>query len=88
MTKSAEETLSISINHGVNADSSLFRLRRGTNLRIIPGPSLLGRHVALYCNYPITGEKATNQMQYTKVTKIITHYTQIQRTLSANNTSI
>lgn len=55
MTKPAEETLSISINHGVNADSSLFRLKRGTILRIIPGPSLLGRHVALYCNYPITG---------------------------------
>lgn len=55
MTKSPEETLCIAINHGVNADSSLYRLKRETVLRIVPGASLLGKHVALYCNYPITG---------------------------------
>lgn len=55
MTKTTEETLCIAINHGVNADSSLFRIKRGTHLRIIPGSSLLGKHVALYCNYPVTG---------------------------------
>lgn len=55
MTKSTE-VLSITLNHGVNAEQSLYRLKRGTILRLVPGPSLLGRHVALYCNYPVTGE--------------------------------
>lgn len=55
MTKSVE-VLSIELNHDVHADQLLYRLKRGTVLRLVPGPSLLGRHVALYCNYPVTGE--------------------------------
>lgn len=50
------DILSVAINDGVNAESSLYRLKRGQILRIIPGVSLLGRHVALYCNYPVTGQ--------------------------------
>lgn len=55
MTKSGE-ILSVSINHGVNAESQLYRLKRGTNLHIVPGGSLLGRRVALYCNFPVNGK--------------------------------
>lgn len=55
MTKSSNEVLSIALHHGVNAEGQLYRLKRGTKLRLVPGPSLLGRHVALYCNYPVTG---------------------------------
>lgn len=58
MTKSSNEVLSIALHHGVNAEGQLYRLKRGTKLRLVPGPSLLGRNVALYCNYPVTG---TNQ---------------------------
>lgn len=58
MTKSGEN-VSIALHHGVNAEHQLYRLKRGTLLRLVPGPSLLGRNVALYCNYPVTGECAT-----------------------------
>lgn len=54
MTK-PHNIVSISINHKVNAENLLYRLCRGTTLRIIPGPTLLGRRVALYCNLPVTG---------------------------------
>lgn len=50
------ETRSIAIHDGMNGDSQLFRLRRGTRLHIVPGASLLGRRVALYCNLPVNGK--------------------------------
>lgn len=56
MTKPNKEVLSIALHHGVNADGHLYRLKRGTKLRLVPGPSLIGRHVALYSNYPVTGK--------------------------------
>lgn len=56
MTKTSNDVLSIALQHGVNAEGQLYRLKRGTKLRLVPGSSLLGRHVALYCNYPVTGE--------------------------------
>lgn len=55
MTKSTE-VISIKLDHGVHGDELLYRLKRGTVLRLVPGSSLLGRHVALYCNYPVTGK--------------------------------
>lgn len=64
MTKTAEN-VSIALHHGVNAEHQLYRLKRGTLLRIVPGSSLLGRNVALYCNYPVTGEKGSNASHFT-----------------------
>lgn len=55
-TRSNNDVVSIAVQHGVNAEGQLYRLKRGTKLHIVPGSSLLGRHVALYCNYPVTGE--------------------------------
>lgn len=55
MAKTVEQ-LSIALHHGIHADEQLYRLKRGTILRLVPGPSLLGRSVALYCNYPATGK--------------------------------
>lgn len=55
MTKH-EEILSIAINHGVNAEHLLYRLKRGSVLHIVPGTSLIGRRVALYCNLPVNGK--------------------------------
>lgn len=55
MTKHGE-ILSIAINHGVNAEHLLYRLKRGSVLHIVPGASLLGRRVALYCNLPVNGK--------------------------------
>lgn len=56
MTKLNNDLLSIALHHGVHADGQLYRLKRGARLRLVPGPSLLGRHVGLYCNYPVTGK--------------------------------
>lgn len=52
MTKPVE-LRSVALHHGVNAEGLLYRLKRGTVLRLVPGPSLLGRSVALQCNYPV-----------------------------------
>lgn len=60
MTKSRNEVLSIALHHGVNAEGQLYRLKRGTKLRLVPAASLLGRNVALYCNYPVTGSDGGN----------------------------
>lgn len=46
------EVLSLALNHGEHREGSLYRLKRGTTLRIVPGVSLLGRHIALSTNYP------------------------------------
>lgn len=51
-----QDVLSIAISHGEDKDGTLFRLKRGTILHIVPGSKLLGRHIALYCNYPQSGE--------------------------------
>lgn len=56
MTKFNNDLFSIALHHGIHADGHLYRLKRGTRLRLVPGPSLLGRYVALYCNYPVTGK--------------------------------
>lgn len=50
------ETRSIAIHHAMNGESQLFRLQRGTRLHIVPGASLLGRRVALFCNLPVNGK--------------------------------
>lgn len=73
MTKSSNDVLSIALQHGVNAEGQLYRLKRGAKLRIVPGSSLLGRHVALYCNYPVTGEFPQFIANSKSVTNIFTH---------------
>ncbi|XP_059612400.1 glycogen debranching enzyme [Phlebotomus argentipes] len=47
-----QDVLSLAISHGENQQGTLFRLKRGAILHIVPGPNLLGRHIALFCNYP------------------------------------
>lgn len=64
MTKSRNEVLSIALHHGVNAEGQLYRLKRGTKLRLVPAASLLGRNVALYCNYPVTGSDGQDNGVY------------------------
>lgn len=44
----------ITLQHGVNAEDKLYRLKQGTVLRLTPASNLLGRNVSVYCNYPIT----------------------------------
>lgn len=65
MAKSTEK-VSIALHHGVDAEYQLYRLKRGTLLRLVPGPSLLGRNVALYSNYPVTGEFISNSEKFSE----------------------
>ncbi|XP_031629828.1 glycogen debranching enzyme [Contarinia nasturtii] len=64
MTKTNNEVLSIALHHGVNAEGQLYRLKRGTKLRLVPAPNLLGRSVALYCNYPVTGSDTDEKAEF------------------------
>lgn len=52
---STGEVLSLALNHGEHREGTLYRLKRGTTLRIVPGVSLLGRHISLSTNYPANG---------------------------------
>ncbi|XP_037040350.1 glycogen debranching enzyme isoform X3 [Bradysia coprophila] len=56
--------VSIAINDSFHAESSLYRLNRKTTLHIVPGASLLGRRVALYCNVPVTDKGEFIRLQY------------------------
>ncbi|XP_055915816.1 glycogen debranching enzyme isoform X2 [Eupeodes corollae] len=50
------EIVTIALQQG-NMDSSLFRLKRGSVLRLNPDASLLGKEIILYTNYPGDGKK-------------------------------
>lgn len=45
-------TVSVTINYQTFDDSKLFRLKKSTVLRVVPGESLLGKHIAIQSNYP------------------------------------
>ena len=55
MTNDTGEVLSLALNHGEHREGTLYRLKRGTTLRVVPGVSLLGRHISLSTNYPVKG---------------------------------
>jgi N-terminal domain from the human glycogen debranching enzyme len=46
------KTVSVTITYGVFDDSKLYRLKKSTVLRVVPGESLLGKRVAIQTNYP------------------------------------
>lgn len=46
------EVLSLALHHGEHREGTLYRLKRGTTLRIVPAGSLLGRRISLRTNYP------------------------------------
>lgn len=46
------KTVSVTINFGVFDDSKLYRLKKSTVLRVVPGESLLGKHISVQTNYP------------------------------------
>lgn len=62
MTK-PENIQLLAINHGENC-GSLYRLKRGTTLHIVPGASLLGRRIVLHCNYPNGAAKFDRKVYY------------------------
>lgn len=46
------KTVSVTINYQSFDDSKLYRLEKSTVVRVVPGESLLGKHIAIQTNYP------------------------------------
>lgn len=46
------KTVSVTINYEAFDDSKLYRLKKATVLRVVPGESLLGKHITIQTNYP------------------------------------
>lgn len=55
MTKTVE-ILSIRLQKDDNLDNKLYRIKRGSIVRLVPGSSLLGYSCAINTNFPIKGE--------------------------------
>lgn len=47
-----EKVVSVKINYQKFEDSTLYRLKKKTVLRVVPGESLLGKRIAIQTNYP------------------------------------
>lgn len=47
------KVVSVKINYQKFEDSTLYRLKKKTVVRIVPGESLLGKSIAIQTNYPI-----------------------------------
>lgn len=46
------KTVSVTINYQTFDDSKLYRLKKATVLRVVPGESLLGKRISIQTNYP------------------------------------
>lgn len=55
---------SVPIAEGTNAESVLYRIKRGTTLRVHGDATLLGREIILHTNYPADG-RLLNCIAYT-----------------------
>lgn len=49
---SENKTVSVTISYQKFDDSSLYRLKKKTVLRVVVGESLLGKHISILTNYP------------------------------------
>ncbi|XP_062560006.1 glycogen debranching enzyme isoform X2 [Armigeres subalbatus] len=49
-------TIKLAIHHNDPGKGTLYRLKKNSMVHVHPGPSLLGRRVAIFCNYPADGE--------------------------------
>lgn len=54
------KTVSVTINFDAFEDSKLYRLKKATILRVVPGETLLGKHIAIQTNYP------TNETEFVR----------------------
>lgn len=61
-----EKAISIPIKEGPNAEHTLYRVKRGSTVRIHPDAGLLGREIVLYANYPTEGKITLYKMYFRK----------------------
>ena len=52
MASDGKTVNSVTINYQAFEDSKLYRLKKSTVLRVVPGESLLGKHISIQTNYP------------------------------------
>ncbi|XP_065090211.1 glycogen debranching enzyme isoform X1 [Ochlerotatus camptorhynchus] len=57
--KMAEQngSIKLAIHHDDQGKGTLYRLKKNSMVHVHPGPSLLGRRVAIFCNYPADGKE-------------------------------
>lgn len=53
MSSDQGKVVSVKINYQKFEDSTLYRLKKKTIVRIVPGESLLGKSIAIQTNYPL-----------------------------------
>lgn len=53
MPNEEEKVVSVKINYQKFEESTLYRLKKKTVVRIVPGESLLGKSIAIQTNYPL-----------------------------------
>ncbi|XP_058825624.1 glycogen debranching enzyme isoform X2 [Topomyia yanbarensis] len=58
--------IKLAIHHNDKGEGTLYRLKKNSLVHVHPGASLLGRRVAIYCNYPSDG-KDFDRKQYTQL---------------------
>lgn len=57
VAKQQYDSISIPICEGTNAESILYRIKRGSTLHLHPDAGLLGREIVIHTNYPEEGKK-------------------------------
>ena len=57
----------LTLEYQFDGSSTLFRLRQGWSLVFKFGPTLLGRNVKLFTNYPIQDEESFDRFDYTEL---------------------
>ena len=57
----------LTLEYQFDGSSTLFRLRQGWSLFFKLGPTLLGRSIKLYTNYPIQDEESFDRLGYTEL---------------------
>ena len=61
------EIRALTLEYNVDGSSTLFRLQHSWTLLFRLGPSLLGRKMTLFTNYPLKEEKCFDRSRYFEV---------------------
>ena len=62
------EVRALTLEYNFDGSSTLFRLQHSCTLLFKLGPSLLGKKMKLFTNYPLKGGKCFDRLNYYEVT--------------------